>query len=157
MSDANLLYAITAFLLIALATISITHPFFLLENEFLVGFINHELVNVLAVTTTVTMAWSGHLLYILVDLEGEHELLEFPRLKASLKRNIVFLGVYFTGAVILLVIESALVGNHELRACIFSLLLLLLFMNIVSMIQTHMIAFQMPTKKEIRKLLDENS
>lgn len=154
MSDANLLYAVTMFVLIALLTISIVHPNYLLENGFLSGFINHELVNVLAVTTTVTMAWSGHLLHVLVDIEGDNDWLQFKKLKASLKRNIILLGLYFVLSIFILAVESSIIQNTELRACLYSILLMFLFMNIVSMIQTHMVGFQIPSRKQIKELYD---
>ena len=156
MSDRNLLYVLCALVLAVLVTTSINAPHVLLGNKFLVGFINHEIVNVLAVTTSVSMAWAAHLATALSSLEDSIRGVEFPRLKGTLKFNIISLGIYFVLTVVLLVIESGVDCGDTWRASIYSILLTVLLLNIILIVQNHLISFQIPTRSEIEAMIDNN-
>ena len=144
------LYVLCASVFAVLVVISINSPSLLLENKFLTNFINHELLNVLAVTTSVTMAWSGHLVTVLAELEDAVQGIEFPRLRITLKRNIIFLGVYFIASLFLLMIESE-ICCYVIRSIIYSVLLTVLLMNIIIMILTHDVSFKNSNKKTNEK------
>ena len=115
-TDKNLLYVLCALVFAVLLTVSIIHPQYLLGNKFLMSFLRNELLNVLAVTTSVNMAVSAHLVTLLSNLEDAVQEIEFPRLRRSLARNIVLLGIYFISSIGLLAVESGISGNAELRA-----------------------------------------
>lgn len=157
MTDRNLLYFLCFLIFIGLIIVSVISPSYILGNDFLANFINHELLNVLAVTTSVTMAWSGHLVTVVASLENENDGLRFPRLRVTLRNNIILLGLYFVASIALLIVEAGIDGNPELRSSIYSVLILFLLMNLVVMIQTHMVSFGLPTKKQIKQMLEDQN
>lgn len=150
------LYGFCTVFLVVLIFISAITPALLLNNKFLANFINHELLNVLAVTTSVTMAWSGHLVIQLHSLEDSIDGLKFKKTIGTLKRNIIFLGCYFILSLIFLMVESGIYCSPIIRASVYSILLTILLMNIITMIQTHLLSFKIPTIKEINRMVDQD-
>ena len=152
------LYAICAIFFVVLIAISIINPTCLLNNRFLKDFINHELLNILAVTTSIIMAFSGYLVTLLSSLEESIAGFKFARTRKALKRNIIFLGCYFIGALVLLIVEGGTNFSDIAKASIYSVLLTALLMNMILIIQTHLISFDIPTKNQIgEKTLDSIS
>lgn len=131
---------LTIFVAISLATISIVTPNILSENGFLVNFINHEILNILAVIVTVT----------LVSITQVH--LEFGRIERRYKENVFAgarrelnqttwaLGSSFVLALIALILKGGLDPCELTAISLFnSFCLVLLLIATLSMIDIVMI------------------
>jgi len=147
------LYAICGCISVAMFATAIFGTDYVLSNDFLLDFVEQDLLNVLAITTSVTMAWSGHLVTLLTRLEDSIKGLEFRRLRGTLKRNIIFLGAYFLVAFLLLVAEAGISCGRILRACIYAILLTIFLLNVILMIQSHLISFRIPTRGQVERMV----
>ena len=115
--------------------IPIYWPQFLVENHFLQNFINHELLHVLVVTTTVTAASAANLHLALCRAE---ETIKKPGCfrdaRKEINQDAYFLIGLFLAAVIILVIRSSVIGNTCIVSSLNGLGLVILLMNVLVLI-----------------------
>ena len=143
----RIFYSIT---IIVLFLISYCYPTYFVDNTFLSKFINHEIVNVMAVTVSVTMAWNGHILFSLFGLEKEYKM-QFSSLKKTLRLNNMFLGFYFILCIGLLFFKSIIPNDYI--AFLYAAILTLLLWTVIAMIQTYCFSLNLPNDSEFKKMI----
>ncbi len=110
-------------------------PQSLVENDFLQNFINHELLHVLVVTTTVTAASAANLHLALNRAEETIKKPDcFRDARKEINQDAYCLIGLFLAAVIVLVVRSSVAGNTFVVSLLNGVGLIILLMNILVLI-----------------------
>jgi len=115
--------------------ISFAMPTFLSQNEFLSGFINHEILNILAVIMTVTAASAANIHLTFNSFEdklGERGM--FDGARREINSNVYWLIGAFSASIVALIIKSAITPSDLSISLINSFCLVLLLVNILVLI-----------------------
>lgn len=91
--------------------LSIYAPGILAENSFLKGFINHELLNTMAVIVTITIATIATIHLWFNELEDKHDKKVFGRARREINSGAFWLIGLFAGSVLLLIVRAYFGGN----------------------------------------------
>jgi len=117
------------------AYLTLCHPRIMAENHFLDNFINHELLNILAVIMTVTAASAANI--HLVFNRAEEAIKEpgyFDGARKEINQNVYFLIGAFVAAVLVLLVRSHYLDSVTLVSLFNSVCLVLLLINVLARI-----------------------
>ena len=120
-----------------LAYVTLCRPVIIAENQFLDNFINHELLNILAIIMTVTAASAAniHLVFNRAE-EAIKEQGYFDGARKEINHNVFFLIGTFIATVLILIVRSHFLDSVTLESCFNSLCLIFLLINILALIDT---------------------
>ena len=122
--------------------IPIYWPQLLVENDFLKNFINHELLNILAIIVTITAASAANLHLGLNHAEETIKRRDhFKVARKEIREGVYCLIVLFLVAVITLIIRSSFLGNLCIVSSLNGLSLVVLLTYILVLIDTTMAVF----------------
>lgn len=138
-------------LMIAVALISCAHPNWLSDqNPFLKNFVNHELLAVLGVVVTITLASAASLHLELNRIEDETQE-PFEEARSATKAYAYLLIVLFALALALVVIKPLLASNAHLEAAFNGVAVLIIIVNIMALADLTSAVFAIPPNKSLRK------
>jgi hypothetical protein len=128
-----------AFLLLALAgavgVCAYWWPSLLAENEFLKNFINHEILNILAVIMTISLATIATIHIWFNELEQKHHKRVFGKARRELNQAAFLLIWLFLIALVLLIVRSMFDKNDHMVVSLFNGgALLLLLGNVITLL-----------------------
>jgi hypothetical protein len=108
-------------------SVSVCAPAVLADNEFLKGFINHEILSILAVIMTISIATIGTIHIWFNELEAKHEKKVFMRARNEINQNAGLFIILFLAELGILVVRGYFSGNQVAISLFngFSLLVLL--------------------------------
>ena len=126
--------------------LSVRNPIFLVENQFLKNFINHELLNILAVIATVTAASAANIHFAFNRLE---ETIGKPGDFKDARKEIYY-GVYLLiglllAAIVILIIRSFAIDNIYIVSLLNGTGLIFLLINILVLIDVTSTVFSIPS------------
>lgn len=138
-------------LTLAIGLISCAHPQWLSDNNaFLKGFVNHELLAVLGVIVTITLASAASLhleLNRLEDATNEN----FSEARTATKAYAYLLIALFALALVLVVLKPLLAINAHLEAAFNGTAIWIITINILSLMDLTGAVFAIPANRNIRK------
>ena len=110
-------------------------PQFLIENHFLEDFINHKLLNILAIIMTVTVASAAN---IHLAFNRAEEIINNPdyfrNARKETNQSAYWLIGLFLGAVIILIVRSYLIEDMFMVSLLNGVALVILLMNILVLV-----------------------
>ena len=138
-------------LTLAIGIISCAHPQWLSDdNSFLKGFVNHELLSVLGVIVTMTLAWPARLHLELNRMEdGTGE--EFKEARSATKAYAYLLIGLFTVSLALVVLKPLLAINQNLEAVFNGGAILIIALNILSWLDLTGAVLAIPSDRKIKE------
>ena len=122
--------------------ISICKPELLVNNQFLKNFINHELLNILAVIVTVTAASTAniHLAFNRVEEKiKKNDYFKYARQEVN--HGAIFLILLFLILVVLLIVRSYFLHNMNVVSFINGISLIILLVNILVLLDVTLTVF----------------
>ena len=129
----------------SIVLVSVYLPQFLVKNHFLENFINHGLLNILAIVMTVTAASAANLHFVFNRAE---ETINQPGYFRSARKEIIG-GVYwlialFLAAVIVLILRSHFIENVVAVSFLNGFGLLILLINVLVLVDVNSTVFAIP-------------
>ena len=140
-------------MMLTLATIllstSICSPYYLSDdgNEFFKNFVNHELLSVLGVIVTITLASSASLHLELNKLEeqtGER----FSGARSAIKISSYSLIAIFGAAFALVMVKPWVASNQHASAALNSIVILIFLFSLAILADLTMAVFRIPARKK---------
>ena len=122
----------TAMMVIAAVFIilSATAPDFLADNKFLIGFVNQEILSIMAVIMTISIATIATIHIWFNELEAKHEKRVFSAARMELNQSAFYFVILFVAQLVCLVVRSfSIFESSKVAVSLFngaSLMLLLL-------------------------------
>lgn len=135
----------------ALVWISFCRPYLLSDqNDFLAGFVTHELLSVLGVIVTITLASAASLHLEFNRLEDEYgEAFQDAR---DATRNYAFMLIgLFAAALALVIFKPIMVEGRWIEALFNSGAIIIVVLNIMALFDITYAIFQIPAKERIKK------
>ena len=137
-------------LTIGIGVISFYHPVWLSDqNKFLKGFMNHELLAVLGVIVTITLASAANLHLEFNRLEetfGEG----FSEARSATKAYAYLLIILFVTALALVVLKPILASNDHLEAAFNGAGIVIIAVNILSLMDLTSAVFAIPPDRNLK-------
>lgn len=136
-------------LIVASLLISWLHPQWLSDNNsFLKGFVNQELLAVLGVIVTITLASAASLhleLNRLEDAYGEG----FEEARSATKRYAYMLIWLFLGALVLVVAKPIVAINDHIEAALNGTAIIIIVLNVLALVDLTGAVFAIPASKRL--------
>jgi hypothetical protein len=118
-----------------LITLSICEPTILSQNEFLKGFITHELLGIMAVVMTISMTTIATIHIWFNELENKHGKRVFGRARKEINSSIFhFIGIFALQLFVLIVRSIPFFKNDVAVSLFNSASLILLLITIVTLL-----------------------
>lgn len=115
-----------------LLVMSICAPAVLSKNAFLVGFINHEILSIMAVIMTISIASIATIYIWFNELEAKHERRVFGAARREINQSAFAFIALFVGQLICLFVRSLpIFTNSDIAVSIFNGISLLLLLSSV--------------------------
>lgn len=114
--------------------LSVCVPSILGDNSFLLGFINHEILNILAVIMTITITSVATIHIWFNELEKKHEKKVFGEARDDINQSAVILVWLFVVEVALLIVRSWFDGSASARSVFNGLSLVILLADVLVLI-----------------------
>jgi cytochrome bd-type quinol oxidase subunit 2 len=138
-------------LMVVLGTLSWLQPGWLSDNnKFLGGFVNQELLAVLGVIVTITLASAASLHLELNRLEDAHGE-QFIEARAATKGYAYLLIWLFLAALALVTMKPIVAATDRAEAICNSIALLIIVLNVMSLIDLTGAVFQIPARRRITR------
>ena len=138
-------------LTIAIGLISCAHPQWISDqNDFLKGFVNHELLSVLGVIVTITLASAASLHLELNRLEDSTSE-GFDEARLATKAYAYLLIGLFGLALALVILKPLLATNDHLEALFNGVAILIIALNILAWIDLTSAVFAIPADRKLKK------
>lgn len=133
-------------------------PYYLSDqgNEFLKGFVNQELLSLLGVIVTITLASAGNLhleLNKLQDRCGQ----DFVKTRQSVRWSAYSLIAIFGLGSILVVVKPLLEATQRLTAAANSMAIVIMFFSLFVLLDLIRTTFKIPAATTLRKREDDNA
>lgn len=131
----------------ALCSIVACRPEWLLENEFLVGFINHEILALLVVILTITLASVANIQLSINRLiatsfeKDEAAKALCNEIKSELKDNTVIIFLSFFVALVALFVKGLIPNDSTAEASINALILWVLVLNLLTIMDIYNVIY----------------
>lgn len=119
------------------------------QNKFLAGFVNHELLAVLGVIVTITLASAASLHLELNRLEDEHNE-TFDEARLATKSYAYMLIWLFLAAIALVIVKPILALSPFSQAIFNSIAILIIILNVMALMDLTGAVFQIPARRRIR-------
>lgn len=134
-----------------MVAISCSHPEWLSDkNVFLKGFVNHELLAVLGVIVTITLASAANLHLELNRLEnstGE----AFQEARKATKAYAYLLIFLFTAALVIVVLKPLVASTTSMQSIFNGAAILIVVLNILSLVDLTGAVFAIPADRNLKQ------
>ena len=114
-------------------SISVCSPQLLSHNKFLADFINDQILNILAVIMTISIASIATIHIWFNELEDKHKKTVFGPARRQINQAAIFFIVLFVGAVMLLIVRSYFEGNDMAMSLFNGFAMLILLCNLLTL------------------------
>lgn len=117
-----------------LVAVSVCRPEILAKNKFLEGFINHEILNIMGVIMTISIATIATIHIWFNELEDKHKQKVFGPARREINQSAFYFIALFLLQLLLLVVRSFFEGNDLAMSLFNSGSLLLLICSVITLV-----------------------